>query len=137
MTSANGLVEPDLATGAWETALPAPVWEGQPVWVHADLYPVNLLAQHGRLVAVVDVGGLGIGDPAIDMLPAWARLTAETRKLFRREVKPDAGTWARGRGWGLGLGLGAVHHYRITNPVLAAIGQRAIAHVIGDYRDAN
>ena len=36
--SANGLVEPDLATGAWETALSAPVREGQPVWVHADLY---------------------------------------------------------------------------------------------------
>ena len=98
---------------------------------------MNLLAQHGRLAAVVDFGGLGIGDPAIDMLPAWTWLTAETRDLFRREVKPDAGTLARGRGWGLGLGLGAVHHYRITNPVLAAIGQRAIGEVIADYRDAN
>jgi aminoglycoside phosphotransferase (APT) family kinase protein len=135
--SAIGMVDPDLALGAWETAMSAPVWEGPPVWAHADLHPVNLLARHGRLTAVVDFGGLGVGDPAIDMLPAWAWLTAEARDLFRREVKPDAGTWARGRGWGLGLGVGAVHHYRNTNPVLAAIGQRAIREVISDYRWAN
>ena len=98
---------------------------------------MNLLARHSRLAAVVDFGGLGSGDPAIDMLPAWAWLTAEKRGLFRRGVKPDAGTWAHGRGWGLALALGAVHYYGITNPVLAAIGQRAIGEVVADYRDAN
>jgi aminoglycoside phosphotransferase (APT) family kinase protein len=95
---------------------------------------LNLLARHGRLTAVIDFGGLGVGDPAIDMLPAWVWLTPQTRDLFRAEVKPDDATWSRGRGWGLALGLGAVNYYRVTNPVLAANNGRAIAQVIADYQ---
>lgn len=131
---ADGTVDPALAAAAWQAALAAPAWGRPPVWVHADLYPVNLLARHGRLAAVIDFGALGTGDPAIDMLPAWAWLTAETRGLFRAEVGADDATWARGRGWGLGLGLGAVHFYRVTNPVLAAIGQRVFTEVLADYQ---
>jgi len=129
---ADGTVDAGPATAVWETAVAAPAWDGPPVWVHADLYPVNLLTRDGRLTAVVDFGGLGVGDPAIDMLPAWALLTARTRDLFRAEVDVDDATWLRGRGWGLGLGLGAVHFYRATNPVLAAIGRHAIAETIAD-----
>jgi len=132
--AADGMVDPDLATAAWETAMATPAWEGPPCWVHADLSPFNLLACHGRLTAVIDFGGLGVGDPAIDMLPAWAWLTPQTRDLFRAEVKPDDATWSRGRGWSLALGLGAVNYYRVTNPVLAANNGRAIAQVIADYQ---
>jgi aminoglycoside phosphotransferase (APT) family kinase protein len=82
---------------------------------------------------VIDFGGSGVGDPAIDLLPAWALLTAKTRGLFRAEVKVDDATWLRGRGWGLALGLGAVHFYRATNPVLATMGRHAIAEAMADY----
>lgn len=132
--AADGTVDPGLVTAAWQAALAAPGWDRAPVWVHADLYPVNLLARRGRLAAVIDFGGLGVGDPAIDMLPAWAWLAVPARQLFRAEAGADAATWARGRGWALGLGLGAVHGYRVTNPVLAAIGQHAIAEVVTDYQ---
>jgi len=131
---ADGRVDPELVSAAWQASLAAPGWDRAPVWVHADLYPVNLLARHGRLAGVIDFGGLGAGDPAIDMLPAWAWLTAPARELFRAEVQADQATWARGRGWALGLGLGAVHVYRVTNPVLAAIGQHAIAEAIADHQ---
>jgi aminoglycoside phosphotransferase (APT) family kinase protein len=130
--AADGTVDLELATAAWQTALAAPAWNDAPVWVHADLYPVNLLGRHGRLTAIIDFGGLGTGDPAIDMLPAWAWLTRQTRDLFRAEIKADDATWARGRG--LGLGLGAVHVYRVTNPVLATIGQHAIDEVLADHQ---
>ena len=43
--------------------------------------PANLLARQGRLAAVIDFGGLGVGDPACDVLPAWILLTAHTRDL--------------------------------------------------------
>jgi aminoglycoside phosphotransferase (APT) family kinase protein len=131
---ADGTVDPGLATAAWETALAAPAWQGPPRWVHADLSPMNLLARHGTLTAVIDFGGLGIADPAIDMLPAWAWLTPQTRDLFRAQVEADDATWARGRGWGLSLALGAVHYYRATNPVMAANGERAISQIIADYQ---
>jgi aminoglycoside phosphotransferase (APT) family kinase protein len=131
---ADGMVDADLATAAWETALTAPAWDGAPVWVHADIHPANLLVRRGRLAAVIDFGGLGVGDPACDMLPAWTLLTAQTREPFRAEAKVDDATWVRGRGWGLYFGIGAVHAHRVTNPVLAAIGQHAVAEVIADYQ---
>lgn len=131
---ADGALDPGLATAAWDTAIAALAWQGPPRWVHADLSPLNLLARHGTLTAVIDFGGMGIGDPAIDMLPAWDWLTPQTRDLFRGQVNADEATWARGRGWGLSLGLGAVHYYRASNPLLAAVGLRAISQVIADYQ---
>lgn len=131
----DGTIDPHLATAAWKGALAAPGWDRAPVWVHADLYPVNLLARQHRLAGVIDFGGLGAGDPAIDLLPAWAWLTASTRDLFRAQAEPDDATWARGRGWALGLGLGAVHGYRHANPVLASIGRHAIAEALADHQN--
>jgi aminoglycoside phosphotransferase (APT) family kinase protein len=131
---ADGTLDAEVATSAWETALAAPAWDGPPVWIHADLYPVNLLARQGRLTAVIDFGGVGVGDPACDMLPAWALLTAQIRELFRAEANVDEATWVRGRGWGLALGIGAVHFYRVTNPVLAAIGRHSIAEALADHQ---
>ena len=123
---------PVRVTAAWERALAAPAWDRAPTWVHADLSPLNLLTRQHRLAAVIDFGGLGTGDPAIDLLPAWSWLTGPARSLFRAQIRPDDATWARGRGWALGLGLGAVRYYRDTNPALAAIGRRAIAEALAD-----
>jgi aminoglycoside phosphotransferase (APT) family kinase protein len=129
---ADGTIDPRPVTASWERALAAPAWDGAPVWVHADLSPVNLLACQHRLAAVIDFGGLGAGDPALDLLPAWTWLTGPVRDLFRAQVKPDDATWARGRGWALSLGLAALRHYRDANPVLAAGGQHALAEILAD-----
>jgi aminoglycoside phosphotransferase (APT) family kinase protein len=127
---ADGTIDPRPVTAAWDRALAAPAWDGAPVWVHSDLSPGNLLARQHRLAGVLDFGGLGAGDPAVDLLPAWTWLTAPTRGLFRAEVGPDDATWVRGRGWVLGLWLGIVRYHRDVNPVLAASGRRAIAEAL-------
>lgn len=131
---ADGTIAADLATRAWESALRLPAWQGAPVWVHADLHPGNLLARANRVSAVIDFGGLGVGDPACDMLIAWTLLSEQTRELFREQAEVDDATWARGRGWGLYFGLGAEHYYRLSNPVLAAVGRHAMTEALADYR---
>ncbi|MFJ9338307.1 aminoglycoside phosphotransferase family protein [Streptomyces sp. NPDC101733] len=124
----------DAATALWEEVLRLPQWQGDPVWVHSDLLPGNLLGHRGRLSAVIDFGALGVGDPACDMMAAWSLLTAETRHLFREAVDVDDATWARGRGWALCFGLTAAHEYRLTNPVLAAVARRTVTEVLSDPR---
>jgi aminoglycoside phosphotransferase (APT) family kinase protein len=84
---------------------------------------------------VIDFGLFGLGDPALDMQPAWNMLTAESREVFRTHAHVDDATWARGRAWTLRLGLGAVHYYRTTNPVLAASGRRAVAEILAESRN--
>jgi len=61
----------------------------------------NLLAQQGRLSAVIDFGTSGVGDPACDLVIAWTFLDAPSRKAFRSATALDDDTWARARGWAL------------------------------------
>ncbi|MFF4754119.1 aminoglycoside phosphotransferase family protein [Streptomyces sp. NPDC002514] len=130
---AAGAVDPAAATALWEEVVRLPQWDGEPVWLHGDLLPGNLLTVAGRLTAVIDFGGLGVGDPAADTLAAWAVLTAGTRGLFREASGTDATTWARGRGWALCFGLMAEHYYRRTNPVLAAVAHRTTTEALADH----
>ncbi|WP_328910975.1 aminoglycoside phosphotransferase family protein [Streptomyces sp. NBC_00234] len=131
---ADGTVDGDAATAAWEECLGLPQWEGEPVWLHGDLLPGNVLVRGGRLTAVIDFGGLGTGDPACDTMAAWTLLSPPTRGLFRESVGVDDATWARGRGWALCFGLMVEHYYRVTNPVLAAMGRRAMYEALDDVR---
>lgn len=132
--SRAGIVEEPPATAVWESAITAPPWPVRPVWIHADLIPMNLLADRGRLCAVIDFDLMGAGDPAIDMLPAWALLTPATRALFRAESGVDESTWIRGRGYALSAALGAIRKYRGTGHPLVATGLRTLAQTIADYR---
>ncbi|WP_241483064.1 aminoglycoside phosphotransferase family protein [Nocardiopsis halophila] len=101
----EGMVDTDRVTAVWEAALAAPAWDGPPVWFHGDLAAGNLLAVDGNLSAVIDFGTMGVGDPAVDLLPAWKFLPPEARGVFREALGVDEATWARGRGWGLASSL--------------------------------
>ena len=129
----RGALDAGAAAAAWEAALRAGEWQGGPTWIHGDLRPGNLLAQEGRLTAVIDFGCLGVGDPACDLMVAWNFLTAETRDLFRASLGVDDATWARGRGWALSVGLIALPYYQSTNTVLAGIARRTISEVLADH----
>jgi aminoglycoside phosphotransferase (APT) family kinase protein len=130
----DGVIDAVAATAAWEAALRAPAWSGSPVWLHGDLSSGNLLAVDGRLSAVIDFGGLGVGDPACDLQAAWNLLTADSRAVFRAALAVDDATWARGRGWALSVALIALPYYRDTNPTLAGIARYAIAEVLADHQ---
>jgi len=135
IASSQRMLDTDAVTAAWEAALEAPGWRGPPAWIHGDLQSGNLLAQHGRITAVIDFGGLGVGDPACDLMVAWNLLSAETRDVFRAALTVDDATWARGRGWALSVGLIALPYYQTTKPVLAEISRYAIAEVLADHQN--
>ena len=120
------------AAAAWQAALQAPAWHGPPVWLHGDLLPGNLLLRQGRLCGVIDFGCLGVGEPAMDLTPAWTLFTGQAREVYRAALGVDDATWARGRGWALSFGLIALPYYHTTNPVLAGIYRHAIDQVLAD-----
>jgi aminoglycoside phosphotransferase (APT) family kinase protein len=119
-------------TTTWDRALGAAEYEGDPVWLHADLHEGNLLETDGYLSAVLDFGLMGVGDPAVDMAAAWTYLPAEVRDLFRQILAVDAGTWARGRAWALSIAVIALAYYLKTNPDLVARSRKTIAAVLAD-----
>ncbi|MFF9476429.1 aminoglycoside phosphotransferase family protein [Streptomyces roseolus] len=140
--AAAGLLDERRALDAWKQVLGLPAWDREPVWLHGDLLPGNLLTRDGRLSAVIDFGGLGVGDPAADLLPAWTLLTPATRPLFRAASAVDDATWARGRGWALCWGIVTDHYYGdlggpgtapTPNPVLAAVARRAWTEALPEF----
>ncbi|MFD6890907.1 aminoglycoside phosphotransferase family protein [Streptomyces sp. NPDC059957] len=134
--SADADVPTGPVTALWEEALRAEPWPGPPVWIHADLQPGNLLLADGRLAAVIDFGCAGLGEPAVDLIPAWYVLPAAARPAFRAAARPafraalgaDDAMWTRARGWALSIALMELNYYQATNPVMAAIAR----HVIGE-----
>ncbi|MER6761691.1 MULTISPECIES: aminoglycoside phosphotransferase family protein [Amycolatopsis] len=121
-------------TAIWDAALAAPPWPHPPVWVHGDLHPGNLLMADGRVSAVLDFGGLGVGDPACDALIAWTLLPASAREIFRAESGFDEDTWTRGRGYALCTGLNAYTAYAATNPRVAASTRHQITETVADFQ---
>ena len=117
---------------AWEESLGAAKWDGADVWVHGDLLPGNLLVVGGRLSAVIDWGGLNVGDPACDLQPAWNVFAGESRTRFRTELDVDDASWLRGRGWALAQAVWALPYYRETNPGIIRQASHALAEVLRD-----
>lgn len=130
----HGMLDTDAVTTAWEAALQAPEWDRPPVWFHGDLLPGNLLVERGRLSAVIDFGGLGVGDPACDLIVAWGLFSGESRNVFRAALAVDDATWARGRGHALSQALIFIPYYLDTNPVGVGGARRAIDEVLADHK---
>jgi aminoglycoside phosphotransferase (APT) family kinase protein len=131
--SLRGIVDTAAATAAWERSLRAPAWDGNPVWTHGDLLPPNLLASGGRISAVLDFGNVGIGDPAVDVIPAWSVFSNDGRDAFRDALDVDDATWTRGRGFALHQALLIIPYYPETNPALATMATRTVEAVLADY----
>jgi aminoglycoside phosphotransferase (APT) family kinase protein len=117
---------------SWEESLRASVWDGEEVWVHGDLLPGNLLVVDGRLSAVIDFGGLNVGDPACDLQPAWNVFAGESRRRYRAELQVDDASWLRGRGWALYQAVSALPYYWDTNPGMIHQASHALAQVLAD-----
>jgi aminoglycoside phosphotransferase (APT) family kinase protein len=115
-------------------ALHAPEWDRPPVWFHGDLLPGNLLVAEDRLSAVIDWSGLGVGDPACDLMCAWALFSGPSRQTFRDALAVDDATWARARGQALSQAVIFIPYYLHTNPVGVARAQRMLREVLADIR---
>jgi aminoglycoside phosphotransferase (APT) family kinase protein len=105
------------------------------VWTHGDLMPGNLLVADGRLAAVLDVGGLGPADPALDLMPAWNLMTPGPRRAFRLALGTDDPEWERGKGWAFAQAIGCLHYYRLTNPVMSVLAHRTLSALLDDEAD--
>ena len=129
----RGMIDTDAVTAVWEAALHGPEWDKVPVLFHGDLLPGNLLVERGRLSAVIDFSGLGVGDPACDLMIAWGMFADESRCVFRTALSIDDATWKRGRAHALSQALIFIPYYLETNPAGVGSARRTIEEVLADF----
>ena len=93
-------IDSNIASEIWQKGLKT-TWQYPPVWVHGDISSGNILVDKDKLCAIIDFGGLGIGDPACDLVIAWKFFDKKSRDIFRTKLHLDESTWSRGRAWAL------------------------------------
>ncbi len=119
-------------TGIWERAIRTR-WQNEPVWIHGDMSTDNLLLKEDRLTAVIDFGGLGIGDPACDLVIAWTFFEPESRDVFKKRLGLDSDTWDRARGWALWKALIVIADCEDKTCPLALKRFGEIQEIVGEY----
>jgi aminoglycoside phosphotransferase (APT) family kinase protein len=85
----------------------------------------------GRLTGVIDVGGLGPADPALDLVCAWHLLEPGPRQVLRDDLE-----WERGRAWAFEQAMGAVWYYVESNPAMSSMGQRTLRRIMAGTASA-
>lgn len=96
----TGIIDFSKAMDLWMRAL-STKWSKPPVWIHGDFAIGNLLMKDNKLSAVIDFGGMGMGDPACDLVIAWTYLTDKSREIFIKEMNLEEATWLRAKAWAL------------------------------------
>ncbi len=134
LTHCEGLIDVATLRSVWAEMRDIPRGDTPDVMNHGDLIPPNTLVADGRLVGVLDVGGLGAADPALDLVSAWHLLDAERRQLLRNRVGCDEAEWQRGRAWAFEQALGAVWYYVDSSPTTSAGCRRTIERIVADVQ---
>ncbi len=120
-------------TFAWETLSNYPNWRGVNTWTHGDLLPPNILVKDGRISAIIDFGLIGVGDPAVDLIPAWSTLRGVARERFRSTLQVDDSAWYRGQGMALRQALKIIPYYLKSNPGFASMACDTVEEILSDF----
>lgn len=125
------LLDVERARRLWHALRDLPT-SGPDVMSHRDLTPFNLLATGDRLAGVLDAGGFGPADPALDLVAAWHLFDVDRREIIREGVRADAVTWRRGAAWALQQAMGLVWYYERSNPAMSGLGLTTVRRLLTD-----
>jgi len=89
-----------------------------------------VLVQDGRLVGVLDGGGFGPADPALDLVAAWHLLEPGPRAELRHALGCGEVEWKRGMAWAFQQAMGLVWYYLESNPPMSRLGRRTLDRIL-------
>lgn len=132
LTHSEGLLDVAPLREVWDEMRTIPRGDTPDVMNHSDLIPPNILAAGGRIVGVLDVGGMRAADPALDLVSAWHLLDLPRRKQLKEHLDCDDAEWQRGRAWAFEQAMGAVWYYVESSPTMSLGCQRTLERIVTD-----
>lgn len=114
----------------WKTFRDLPPSSSAETMNHGDLIPGNLLACQDHLAGIIDVGGLGPADPALDLVSAWHLFDNIPRQALRDELGCGDLEWERGKAWAFEQAMGLVWYYNDSNPAMSRMGRCTLIRIV-------
>lgn len=137
LARSTGLLDVAVLAARWDVLRALPRGPEPDVTTHGDLIPGNVLVAGSgaagddvRLAGLLDVGGTGPADPALDLVGAWHLLDDGPRAAFREALDVDEASWERGVAWAFEQAIGLVWYYRGSNPPFSALGRRTLRRIV-------
>ncbi len=118
----------------WQACVDCPRYAGEATWTHGDLIPPNLLEAEGEISAVIDFGSYALGDPAVDLIPAWTIFRGAARQTFLETMAMDQVSIERARGYALRQALQIIPYYQQSNPPFVQMAEAILNELINDQR---
>jgi aminoglycoside phosphotransferase (APT) family kinase protein len=125
------LLDVDRLSNLWGRLRELPRF-GADLMNHGDLIPANLLVRSEQLIGILDCGGFGPADPALDLVAGWHLLDRDRREILRARLGADDVEWQRGAAWAFQQAMGLVWYYRLTNPAMSALGRSTLDRILED-----
>lgn len=113
----------------WDESLTVSQHQEEDLWIHGDLHPHNILADEGRLSAVIDFGDITAGDPATDLAVAWSLVPSAHERLWDVYMGTTPPLRLRARGWAISLSLAYLAN-SADNELMGTIGERTLRAVL-------
>jgi len=105
-------------------------WHEAPVWLHGDLHSANVVVRDGTICAVIDLGDITSGDPAVDLAIGWMLFDDAALDVFRASAGAvDDATWSRAQAWALHFALLYLLH-SADSPRFWRMGTRLLERVV-------
>ncbi|GGI78533.1 GNAT family N-acetyltransferase [Legionella impletisoli] len=123
------IIDETKAIKLWEQACKTK-WNKSPVWIHGDFAISNMLLKENELSAIIDFGGMALGDPACDLVIAWTFLNGKARDIFFQEMDLDESTWLRAKAWALWKATFELCQITDKNSPEALMQKRIIENVV-------
>lgn len=133
-TESEGLLDVPRLRAMWDELRTLPSVDDD-VMCHGDLIPPNVLVHEGRLAGVLDTGGFGAADPAVDLVAVWHLLDARQREIVRAKLRCTRMQWRRGMAWAFQQAMGLVWYYAQSNPVMSRWGRRTLNRLVAAWPD--
>ncbi|WP_244632495.1 hypothetical protein [Microbacterium sp. Se63.02b] len=83
-------------------------------------------------LGVLDGGGFGPADRALDLVAAWHVFDAPARQVLRDEVGAGEIEWRRGAAWAFQQAIGLGWYYEESNPEMSALGLSTLRRILAD-----
>jgi len=123
----------DPIKASWQAALQASV-DGQPLWLHGELHPRNVLVHQRAITGIIDWGDMTAGDATTDLASIWI-LFSDRRDRLRALAaygEVSTATLLKAKGWAILFGVVLLDTGLIDHPRHRAMGERILNQVAQD-----